>query len=195
MIRPQLVFAKDVNEIETREEPPVMNRPRTIAAIAAVALIGTAALWAQDAATPKPPTTQPEGAGATTAPAGEKVVTPSGLTIITTAKGDSGAKAGDTVWVHYTGKLADGTKFDSSRDHIETQTSGIEFQLGAGHVIKGWDEGVAGMKIGDKRTLIIPPQLGYGEKGAGGVIPPNATLTFDIELMGLRQASTPPAAQ
>lgn len=171
-----------------------MNRSRTIAArtftvvtaLAVVALIGTA-LWAQDE-----PATKPATDAATTAPAGEKVVTPSGLTIITVAEGGAVAKSGDLVWVHYTGKLADGTKFDSSRDHIETQQTGIEFQLGAGHVIPGWDEGVSGMKIGEKRTLIIPPKLGYGEKGAGGVIPPNATLTFDIELMGLRKAPEQP---
>lgn len=162
--------------------------PIAIVAVTAAVLIGTA-LWAQDGATnPSTPATQT----ATTAPAGEKVVTPSGLTIITVAQGDAVAKSGDLVWVHYTGKLADGTKFDSSRDHLETQTSGIEFPLGAGQVIKGWDEGIAGMKIGEKRTLIIPPQLAYGEKGAGGVIPPNATLTFEVELMGLRQATPQP---
>jgi peptidylprolyl isomerase len=173
-----------------------MNRPRRnaiAAAIASIALVGTA-LWAQDAATTKPAAAAAGTQAAATAPAGEKVVTPSGLTIITVAKGDVVAKSGDIVWVHYTGKLENGQKFDSSRDHVETSTSGIEFQLGAGHVIKGWDEGVAGMKLGDKRTLIIPPQLGYGEKGAGGVIPPNATLTFDVELMGLRQAPPPPPA-
>ncbi|HEV2296358.1 MAG TPA: FKBP-type peptidyl-prolyl cis-trans isomerase [Tepidisphaeraceae bacterium] len=172
---------------------------RTIAALAAVSLIG-GALWAQEGAATKPaatkaaPTTPAANEAATTqaattAPAGEKLVTPSGLTIITVSEGDAVAQAGDVVWVHYTGKLADGTKFDSSRDHLETQVSGIEFQLGAGHVIKGWDEGVTGMKVGEKRTLIIPPQLGYGEKGAGGVIPGGATLTFDIELMGLRKTS------
>lgn len=167
-----------------------MNRParHAVAAVASLALIGTA-LWAQEGATTEPAASTQ---AATTVPVGEKVVTPSGLTIITTAKGDAAAKAGDIVWVHYTGKLENGQKFDSSRDHLETSMSGIEFQLGAGHVIKGWDEGVAGMKIGDKRTLIIPPQLGYGEKGAGGVIPPNATLTFDVELMGLRQAPPQP---
>ncbi len=120
------------------------------------------------------------------------MVTPSGLTIITVAKGDAAAKTGDVVWVHYEGRLEDGQKFDSSRDHVETSMSGIEFQLGAGHVIKGWDEGIAGMKIGEKRTLIIPPQLGYGDKGAGGIIKGGATLTFDVELMGFRQ--TPPQA-
>lgn len=167
-----------------------MNRPcrNVIAAAASIALVGTA-LWAQEGATTKPAaSTQP----ATTAPAGDKVVTPSGLTIVTTAKGsDVAVKAGDTVWVHYAGRLENGQMFDSSRNHPETATAGIEFQVGAGQVIKGWDEGVAGMKIGEKRTLIIPPQLGYGEKGALGVIPPNATLTFDIELVGLRVGQQP----
>ena len=109
---------------------------------------------------------------------------PSGLKYTDTTVG-TGAEAtkGHKVSVHYTGWLynngAKGAKFDSSLDRGQP----FGFALGAGQVIRGWDEGVAGMKIGGKRTLIIPPELGYGASGAGGVIPPNATLMFDVELL------------
>jgi FKBP-type peptidyl-prolyl cis-trans isomerase len=92
------------------------------------------------------------------------------------------AVAGKTVSVHYTGWLTNGQKFDSSKDRGKP----FSFPLGAGLVIKGWDEGVAGMKVGGKRTLTIPPELGYGARGAAGAIPPNATLKFEVELLDVR---------
>ena len=103
---------------------------------------------------------------------------------ITVGDGDT-AQAGKYVTVHYTGWLyqdgVQGAKFDSSKDRRDP----FEFGLGAGMVIRGWDEGVAGMRVGGKRTLIIPPDMGYGARGAGGVIPPNATLKFEVELLAV----------
>ena len=113
--------------------------------------------------------------------------TASGLKYVDTKVGDGAAATpGHKVSVHYTGWLNNngekGRKFDSSLDRNQP----FAFGLGAGQVIRGWDEGVAGMKVGGQRTLTIPPQLGYGARGAGGVIPPNATLIFDVELLGVQ---------
>jgi len=110
----------------------------------------------------------------------DAITTDSGLKYVVVAEGEGDTPAsGASVKVHYTGKLLDGTKFDSSYD----RNSPIDFPVGQGRVIKGWDEAILTMKKGEKRVLIIPPSLGYGEQGAGGVIPPNATLVFDVELI------------
>jgi peptidylprolyl isomerase len=118
---------------------------------------------------------------------GKPMTTPSGLQITDTKVGTGASpKTGQTCVMHYTGWLyengAKGKKFDSSVDRGQP----FEFAIGMGKVIAGWDEGVATMKVGGKRTLIIPPALGYGARGAGGVIPPNATLMFDVELLGVK---------
>ena len=114
------------------------------------------------------------------------ITTDSGLQYEDTTVGSGAiAQAGQQVSVHYTGWLYNdsikGAKFDSSKDRNDP----FGFRLGGGQVIKGWDEGVQGMKVGGARTLVIPPELGYGARGAGGVIPPNATLMFDVELLGV----------
>ena len=114
----------------------------------------------------------------------QMITTESGLQYIDTVIGEGESpKQGDKVVVHYTGKLEDGTKFDSSLDRNKP----FEFSIGVGQVIKGWDEGVMSMRVGGKRTLTIPASLGYGERGAGKVIPPNATLIFDVELIEIKE--------
>jgi peptidylprolyl isomerase len=117
---------------------------------------------------------------------GKMVTTASGLKYVDVKVGTGPEAKGKTAVVHYTGWLYQngekGAKFDSSVDRGEP----FDFRVGAGQVIKGWDEGVASMKVGGKRTLIIPPELGYGARGAGGVIPPNATLMFDVELLAVK---------
>ena len=114
---------------------------------------------------------------------GKEITTSSGLQYIDQVVGTGEtAKAGQTVSVHYTGWLTNGKKFDSSVDRGQP----FSFRLGVGQVVKGWDEGVQGMKIGGKRKLTIPSNLGYGARGAGGLIPPHATLVFDVELLGVQ---------
>jgi FKBP-type peptidyl-prolyl cis-trans isomerase len=126
----------------------------------------------------------PPQAGATSAAAAPAEVTLADGLKYTDEQVGTGALAqpGKTAIVHYTGWLMNGTKFDSSLDRGQP----FSFPVGGGQVIKGWDEGVAGMRVGGKRVLIVPPELGYGARGAGGVIPPNATLKFEVQLLDLR---------
>jgi peptidylprolyl isomerase len=148
-----------------------MKRP--LAAVTLALAVGTGAAFA---ATPAPAAPQ-------TAKVGQKMTTPSGLEYVDETTGTGPApKTGQHVTVHYVGTLTDGVKFDSSRDRNEPFT----FAIGEGEVIAGWDEGVATMHVGGRRKLIVPPQLGYGAAGAGGVIPPNATLIFDVELLAVK---------
>ena len=159
-------------------------------AVVVVTLLASTLLIAGE---PPAATTKPAAAAAA-APATGKTETKSNGLKITYVAPAEGAKAGDNVSVLYTGKLQDGTEFDSSAKHGNEP---IEFVIGKGMVIKGWEIGVAGMQVGEKRKLEIPPALAYGEQGAGGVIPPNATLTFDVQLVGVKRggaAAAPPAA-
>ena len=164
--------------------------PRAAARLAWAVVILLAAALTFMPASVTPAAAQTSGSPMTAtkpAPAAAPVTTSSGLKIIDTKIGTGATpKSGQTVVVHYTGWLyvngKKGSKFDSSVDRGQP----FEFPIGAGQVIPGWDEGVATMKVGGKRTLIIPPALGYGSAGAGGVIPPNATLIFDVELLGVK---------
>ena len=151
----------------------VSKRARVIAIACATVIVGAVAAGAPILATAQT--------------AGKSMTTASGLQITDTKVGTGASpRTGQTCVMHYTGWLyqngAKGAKFDSSVDRGQP----FEFPIGTGQVIKGWDEGVASMKIGGKRTLIIPPDLGYGARGAGGVIPPNATLMFEVELLGVK---------
>ncbi|MEM9536833.1 MAG: FKBP-type peptidyl-prolyl cis-trans isomerase [Cyanobacteria bacterium P01_E01_bin.45] len=124
-----------------------------------------------------------QNAAESSTPTEPVITTDSGLQYIDIEEGTGvSPESGQTVVVHYTGKLDDGSVFDSSVQRNRP----FEFTIGIGQVIKGWDEGVATMKVGGKRQLIIPAELGYGSRGAGGVIPPNATLTFDVELLDIK---------
>src|SRR5215203_1646936 len=162
---------------------------KTLPLLALAAIVATAppAALAESKPKPAPSQTTPQRAPRTPvkpkAPPQLGVTTASGLTYVITSRGKGRhPKTGETVLVHYTGTLIDGTKFDSSQDRNEP----IAFPLGKGAVIKGWDEGIAQLGIGDSAVLVIPPQLGYGAKGAGGAIPPGATLVFVVTLVDIK---------
>ncbi len=170
------------------------SRRLTLAALATLALAGchqkaatTNASTTTTASATTPAATAAESTGSSMngmpGGAAAEITTPSGLKYQDLALGDGAvAEAGKSVTVHYTGWLTDGTKFDSSVDRGKP----FVFTLGAGQVIRGWDEGVRGMKVHGKRRLTIPSDLGYGQQGASGVIPPNATLIFEVELLGVK---------
>ena len=146
------------------------NRTTRIATLTTLTIAAAALLLHAQATQPAAPT------------GGEQFTTPGGVQVVRTKSGE-GARDGDVVFVHYSGKLTDGTKFDSSYDRNEP----ISIVLGSGQVISGWEEGLQGMAVGEKRTLTIPPKLAYGAEGRPPKIPSNATLVFDVELMGIQR--------
>lgn len=155
-----------------------MTIPRRATMLALVAALTIGCERAQDAGS------VPGTSGRKASPMAENMeTTPSGLQYVDTKVGTGASpQKGQTAVVHYTGWLVDGKKFDSSKDSGQP----FSFAIGRGEVIKGWDEGVATMKVGGTRKLVIPPDLAYGARGAGGAIPPNATLTFEVELLEIR---------
>lgn len=161
-----------------------------VAIVAAIVLFARSAARTEPVQTPAPvgteSTSKPMEETTPTQAAPKETTTASGLTI-TYVKDGTGepAKKGDVVYMKYTGKLTNGTAFDSNEDPKFGHTDPFAFVLGQGMVIAGWEEGVLGMKQGEKRVLTIPAALGYGERGAGGVIPPNATLIFDVEVVSI----------
>jgi FKBP-type peptidyl-prolyl cis-trans isomerase FkpA len=168
-------------------------------ALGAFALVTTPACAQAPASGSAPAPATPALAPAATVSAAKPVAAPAQLTIIERKLGEGpAAAANEPVLVHYTGYLYDasapakkGAKFDSSVE----RAAPLGFIIGAGRVIKGWDEGVTGMKVGGQRTLIIPPDKAYGDKGAGALIPPNSTLVFDVELMGILGKTKEPSAK
>lgn len=151
---------------------PKTTLPRALFALLMVGPLLSPSFAVQD----KKPAAPPAGAA-------RENVTPSGVRYVDLQLGQGDeAQLGKIVEVHYTGWLQDGTRFDSSRDREHPFT----FRLGTGDAIKGWDEGLLGMKVGGKRKLIIPPELGFGKQGIGSVVPPNAVLVYDFELLGVR---------
>src|SRR5580658_8529600 len=164
------------------EAPKQDEQPAAAATAQPAGATAAAALQAATAAAtaPQDTTTTPQPTAAAAAPQPGATVTELKIEDSKIGTGDE-AVTGKSVTVHYTGWLTDGTKFDSSKDHGQPFT----FQLGGGQVIKGWDQGVVGMKVGGVRKLTIPPSLGYGDRGAGGVIPPGATLVFEVELLAV----------